>query len=193
MHFGGTYCLMPPRNCSPEEKKRIEKTIIDAPPMPSEMNFILEKMFDRNIYDRDFPPEFCIVNEYLSGIGISAHVENFRFDEPVCALSMAGVDTMRFRELDQANDGSVRSGKAATAHKTGNSQDITLPRRSLLLMRGPARNIWQHEIVRGRRKPADWRRVSLTFRVLRRSQTMKRNQFDIAQEKEVKLLNDALS
>lgn len=167
MHYGGTYCLMPPRDAAPDIRKKIEETIITAPNMPPELEFVIQRMIDQGLYSADQRPEYCIVNEYLPGQGISAHVENFRFDEPVCSLTLAGADTMRFHELVAANDGSVRSGKASAAPRTGNKRDILLTRQSLVVLRGDARSKWQHEIVRGRKasKPMSWRRVSLTFRV----------------------------
>ena len=167
MHFGGTYCLMPPRNASPGTRKKTEQNIITAPAMPPELGFVIDRMVEHGLYLKGALPEFCIVNEYLPGQGISAHVENFRFGEPVCSLTLAGADSMRFHELEAANDGSVRSGKAAAAPRTGTRRDVLLQRRSLVILKEDARSKWQHEIVRGREssKPPSWRRVSLTFRV----------------------------
>jgi len=167
MHYGGSYCLMPPRSASPGTRKKIEETIITAPSMPAELDFIVQRMIEHGLYQADNEPKFCIVNEYCPGQGISAHVENFRFDEPVCSLTLAGADGMRFHELVAANDGSVRSGKASVAPRTGRRQDVHLDRRSLVILTGDARSKWQHEIARGRKtgKSPSWRRVSLTFRV----------------------------
>lgn len=169
MHFGGTYCLMPPRDASPSTRKKIEQTILDAPDIPAELAFLVDRMTEQGLYLAGGKPQYCIVNEYRPGQGISAHVENFRFGEPVCSLTLAGADSMRFHQLAGAHDGSVRTGKAATAPKTGKRVDVHLPRRSLAVLTGDARNIWQHEIVRGRKmgKPEGWRRVSLTFRTLK--------------------------
>ncbi|KAF4555160.1 Hypothetical protein D9617_3g022320 [Elsinoe fawcettii] len=170
MHFGGTFCLMPPKNATPEERKQIKQTIIEAPKMTAELNFLVNRMVDAGLYSQDSRPEYCIVNEYLPGQGISSHVENFRFAEPVCSLTLAGSDTMRFHELEAAHDGSVRSGKASSAPRTGRREDVVMDRRSLLILRGDARSTWQHEIRRAgaSSKPLGWRRVSLTFRVERR-------------------------
>jgi len=166
LHYGGTYCLMAPRSASPSTRAQIEGTILTAAAMPPEFQFIIDRMLSQGLYTPDTIPEYCIVNEYTPGLGISAHVENFRFGEPVCALTLAGTDDMRFHELAGENDGSVRSGKAAKAERTGKRCDVKLERRSLMVMRGEARRSWQHEIVRGRKsgKTLGWRRVSLTFR-----------------------------
>lgn len=123
-------------------------------------------MIEHGYYTERTKPAFCIVNEYRPGQGISAHVENFRFGEPVCAVTLAGSDMMRFHELEKEDDGSVRTGKAGSAPRTGMKKDVWLERRGMMVMRGEARRRWQHEIVRGRRKGKEqgWRRVSLTFR-----------------------------
>lgn len=169
IHYGGTYCLMPPRGATASERLAIEKTIIDAPRLPVELDFVIDRMVQQHLYNLDAKPQYCIVNEYQPGQGISAHVENFRFGEPVCSLTLAGEDAMRFHELKAADDGSVRSGKAYIAPRTGRHIDVTLARRSLAILTGDARSKWQHEIVRGRtkRNHIGWRRVSLTFRAER--------------------------
>lgn len=169
IHYGGTYCLLPPRDASPEERKRIERNIITADAIPPELAWIVDRMVSLGLYLSTSKPTYCIVNSYTAGQGISAHVENFRFDEPVVGLTLGAGDHMRFRELVAEDDGSVRSGKAGKAERTGRKVDVWLDRRGLVVMRGEARRKWQHEIVRGRKsgKGDGWRRVSLTFRVER--------------------------
>ena len=166
MHYGGTYCIMPPRSATAAERKFIESTILTAPPIPDELTFLLNRMVKHSLYAALEKPEFCIVNEYKDNQGISAHVENFRFASPVCGLTMAQGDFMRFHELVGPDDGSVRSGKAGLAKRTGRRVNVWMPRRSLIVMDGEARSKWQHEIVRSRkgRVGKEWRRVSLTFR-----------------------------
>jgi len=166
IHYGGTYCLMPPRTATPEERKQVESTVLTAHSMPNQLDFVVSRMIGRGFYTNASAPEYCIVNEYKDRQGISAHVENFRFRSPVCGLTLVEGDWMRFHELKKPNDGSVRSGKAAQAEKTGRVKDVWMPRRSLLVMEGEAREKWQHEIMRskrGRNAPG-WRRISLTFR-----------------------------
>ena len=59
----------------------------------------------------------------------------------------------------------MRSGKAGKAERSGRKEDVVLPGRSLLVMRGESRWKWQHEIVRSSRgRGVGWKRVSLTFR-----------------------------
>ncbi len=166
IHYGGTYCLMPPRDASVEERQRIEGTVIEADPLPTELDFVVDRMLEHGLYQEENKPAFCIVNEYVGVQGISAHVENFRFDSPVCGLTLHNGDAMRFHELACADDASVRSGGASKSPRTGKMQDVWLPPRSLLVMKDEARMKWQHEI-RAVRRALGFRRVSLTFRTER--------------------------
>ena len=162
MHFGGTYCLMPSKASAPTPAK---PQILQAPCMPDELNGILQRMIDKDIFPPSQRPQYCIVNEYTGSLGISAHTENFQFSEPVVGLSLLSACPIRFHELFEPYDGSVRSGKAGKAKKTGRVVDVEMPRRSLLVMNGQSRCKWQHEIVRnGKGRGPRWKRVSLTFR-----------------------------
>ena len=162
MHFGGTYCLMPPRSETGSEGK---PQILQAPSMPKELDWLIQRMVEAKICRDDQRPQYCIVNEYNGNLGISAHTENFQFGEPVVGLSLLSACPIRFHELKKPYDGSVRSGKAGKAEKTGRREDVVMPGRSLLVMRGESRWKWQHEVVRSAkgRRPG-WKRVSLTFR-----------------------------
>ena len=122
-------------------------------------------MVDEHIFPHNQIPQYCIVNEYTHNLGISAHTENFQFGEPVVGLSLLSACPIRFHELTEPFDGSVRSGKAGKAEKTGRKVDVDMPERSLLVMRGESRWRWQHEIVRSAKgRGLRWKRVSLTFR-----------------------------
>ena len=161
MHFGGTYCLMPPNASSQPAKPQI----LQAPPMPPEFALLIQRMVDTHIFPNNARPQYCIVNEYTGNLGISAHTENFQFGEPVVGLSLLSPCPIRFHELTRPFDGSVRSGKAGKAEKTGRREDVRMLGRSLLVMRGESRWKWQHEIVRsGKGREVKWKRVSLTFR-----------------------------
>ena len=162
MHFGGTYCLMPPKSSNPPPPK---PQILQAPPIPDELNWLIQRMIDSEIFQPNQKPQCCIVNKYTGSLGISAHTENFQFGEPVVGLSLLSSCPIRFHELVNAFDGSVRSGKAGKAEKTGRVMDVEMPGRSLLVMRGESRWRWQHEIRRsGKGRGVGWKRVSLTFR-----------------------------
>ncbi|CAF9935411.1 hypothetical protein IMSHALPRED_010218 [Imshaugia aleurites] len=162
MHFGGTYCLMPSKSDKPTVAK---PEILQAPPMPEDFDCLIQRMVDAHVFLGHQRPQYCIVNEYTDNLGISAHTENFQFGEPVVGLSLLSACPIRFRELTEPFDGSVRSGKAGKAEKTGRKADVDMLGRSLLVMRGESRWKWQHEIVRSAKgRGAGWKRVSLTFR-----------------------------
>lgn len=99
-------------------------------------------------------PDQVIVNEYMPGQGIAAHVDCPPcFGEHIASLSLGSQCLMEFTSLDKAERGTV-----------------PLPGRSLLALRGAARYGWKHAIpprqsdsIGGRRVPRG-RRVSLTFR-----------------------------
>ena len=161
MHFGGTYCLMPTTSSS---KTKGDPEIVQAPSMPPELGWLIQRMMDAHIFPED-QPQFCIVNEYTDNLGISAHTENFQFAEPVVGLSLLSACPIRFSELKEPFDGSVRSGKAAQAEKTGRKADLNMPVRSLLVMKSESRWRWQHEILKtSLGRSIGWKRVSLTFR-----------------------------
>lgn len=170
MHFGGTYCLYTPRTTKSkgvETKASVasKPEVLQAPPMPPELTWLLNRFVSSGVFKEDQIPQYCIVNEYVEAQGISPHVENFQFGEPVVGLSLLSPVGMQFHELAKADGGSVRSGKAALAEKTGCREEVLLKGRSLCVMRGESRWKWQHEIRRsGKGRGAGWKRVSLTFR-----------------------------
>jgi hypothetical protein len=93
-------------------------------------------------------PQYCTVNEYVSSQEISAYVENFPFGEPVVRFSLLSPVSVRFHELVRADGGSVRSGRAALAAKTGKKEDVLSKGRSFCVMKGDSRWNWQNEVVR---------------------------------------------
>jgi alkylated DNA repair dioxygenase AlkB len=99
-------------------------------------------------------PDQVIVNEYQSGQGISAHVDCVPcFADTISSLSLGSPCVMDFNHS-----------------KTGEKSSLLLEPRSLLVLTGDARYIWQHAIA-GRKTDRYCgqiinrnRRVSLTFR-----------------------------
>tara|TARA_X000001036_G_scaffold103012_1_gene96300 strand:- start:391 stop:1023 length:633 start_codon:yes stop_codon:yes gene_type:complete len=99
----------------------------------------------------------AIVNEYLPGQGISAHIDcEPCFGDIITTLSLGSDTQMQF---------DLRSG--------GDSLHVPLARRSLAILTGPSRYEWLHSI--NNRKSDTWpvgtgpkvsrsRRVSITFR-----------------------------
>jgi alkylated DNA repair dioxygenase AlkB len=102
-------------------------------------------------------PVQCIVNEYTRSQGITAHIDNTNFGPVVIGLSISGDGVMVFQR------GAERV-------------ECFLPRRSIVMLSGPARYEWTHSIEKkvtyiddhGIKitKPQDYRRVSLTYREL---------------------------
>lgn len=86
--------------------------------------------------------EQVIVTRYRAGAGIGWHTDAPVFGETVATLSLGSDWRMEFRK--RAGDSTVK---------------IELPRRSLLVLDGEARSIWQHRIPAVRET-----RVSLSFR-----------------------------
>ena len=99
-------------------------------------------------------PDQVIANEYMPGQGISAHVDCVPcFNDTIVSISLLSQCEMVFRD---------RSSSTAVA--------LMLQRRSAVLLKGPGRYDWTHEIpahksdlVGGARMMRD-RRISLTFR-----------------------------
>jgi alkylated DNA repair dioxygenase AlkB len=104
----------------------------------------------------DAPPDQCIVNEYLPGQGIAPHIDcEPCFGDTIASasLSLSAPVVMEFSSA--GNDG---------------KHSVWLARRSLVVLKGPARYEWRHGIARRRKDVIDGivvprsRRVSLTFR-----------------------------
>ncbi len=106
----------------------------------------------------DTPPDQLIVNEYEPGQGIAPHIDRNCFGPVLAALSLGSDCMMQVKPpRDQAHQ-----------------FDIVLERRSLIVYRGVSRNKWRHGIAarqvdeQGDRKIPRRRRVSLTFRTVRK-------------------------
>ncbi len=128
-------------------------------PLPDWLQELAERLVNEGVFEQI--PDQALVNEYLPGQGIAAHVD--RFSETVVSLSLESGILMDFtRELDSA--------------KTS----VWLEPRSLLVLQDEARHEWQHSIAKRLKDlhHGEWiprgRRVSLTFRsVEQRSTAMK--------------------
>ena len=104
----------------------------------------------------DQRPDQVIVNEYLPGQGISAHVDcEPCFGPAIASLSFGGPVEMIFKN-----------------RRSGERRSVMLEPTNLLILSGEARYDWTHEIparksdvIHGARIPRS-RRVSLTFRTV---------------------------
>ncbi|MDE0174228.1 MAG: alpha-ketoglutarate-dependent dioxygenase AlkB [Defluviicoccus sp.] len=102
-------------------------------------------------------PEQCIVNEYRPGQGIGMHADHRDFGPVVASLTLAAAWPMRFRP---------RNSRPYNAGAMPGDQVATLPRRSLLVLAGPARSAWMHGIDRAASAGEAATRLSATFRTL---------------------------
>lgn len=99
-----------------------------------------------------FKPDQAIVNEYLPGQGISAHIDcQPCFGNTIASLSLGSSVMMQFA-------------------KDGQKEELYLAPRSLIILSGQSRHQWTHaiparksDVVNGIKLPRD-RRVSVTFR-----------------------------
>ncbi|MGA8115652.1 MAG: alpha-ketoglutarate-dependent dioxygenase AlkB [Actinocatenispora sp.] len=125
-----------------------------APPLPDWARNQAARLLDAGLLDRE--ADQVIVNEYLPGQGISAHVDCVPcFGPVVAAISLGSGCLMDFTEPEDGTKLSVRLAPG-----------------SLLVMAGPARLTWRHAIAARRSDPGPFgrvprgRRVSVTFRTV---------------------------
>lgn len=127
---------------------------MDLGPLPSWLGELTDRIGNEGGFSAT--PDQVIVNEYLPGQGISAHVDcEPCFGPVVASLSLGGSAEMIFAK---------RSG--------GERKSIILEPQSLLILSDEARYDWTHEIparksdvIESVRQPRT-RRVSLTFRTV---------------------------
>jgi len=120
--------------------------------LPDWLSAISYKLHDDSIFPSI--PDQVIVNEYLPGQGISAHIDCVPcFANTIASLSLGSPCTMDFFHP-----------------KTGEKKSIVLEERSLIVLSSTARYEWQHaiparksDVINGI-KTERTRRVSLTFR-----------------------------
>ena len=102
-------------------------------------------------------PEQCIVNEYRPGQGIGMHADHASFGPVVVSLSLGDDWTMNFRP---------RSARPYVREGLASDEIALLPRRSALVLRGPARSAFMHGIDRSANAHRAATRVSATFRTV---------------------------
>ena len=133
LHFGLRYAL----------DSRVLST---APEIPSELEPIRHRAA---AFASIVPDEFSqiLINEYRPVAGIGWHHDSPAFGI-IAGISLGATCTMRFQH------GSGEERKTA---------ELELPSRSIYLLTGDARNLWQHRIA-----PTRELRYSITFRTLRK-------------------------
>ncbi|POM69622.1 Alkylated DNA repair protein alkB 8 [Phytophthora palmivora] len=146
-HFGYEFNY-DTRRCDPDEPLK--------EPIPEVLLPIIEKIAECGIMDGDKPDQIT-VNEYLPGQGIAFHLDTHSaFTTTIASLSICSEVVMDFRHPD-----GVRN------------EGVLLPARSLSVMSGASRYVWEHAIVPRTFDVIDGkqvnrqRRVSITFRKIR--------------------------
>ncbi len=121
-------------------------------PLPEAFLSLCRRLWTEEIFDTI--PDQVIVNEYLPGQGISAHIDCVPcFADTIASLSLGSGCVMEFTDV-----------------KTSEKKPLWLEERSLAVLSGRARYEWQHAIpgrksdIHGSIKKERQRRVSLTFR-----------------------------
>ena len=127
-----------------------------APAFPRWADIIGERL--RPLFDGALP-EQCIVNEYRPGQGIGMHADHVAFGPVVVSLSLGAAWHMHFRPRSRRPY--VRTGLPS-------DEVAELPRRSALLLSGPARSAWMHAIDPAANTRQTETRISATFRTLAR-------------------------
>jgi len=118
-----------------------------------ELPLFLKDLADRLVELKIFEviPNQAIINEYLPGQGISAHIDSSLFGSVICSMSLGSECVLDFT-CDKKKD------------------SILLKQRSLLVLKDNARFLWKHSIpsrktdLIGGRKVNRTRRISITFR-----------------------------
>jgi len=122
--------------------------------IPQWLQTYCEQLKDNVFFKRI--PDQVIINEYQVGQGISAHIDCIPcFGETIAIISLGSPCVMDF-----------------TNSTTGEKASLLLAQRSLAILSGDARYIWQHAIAQRKTDKYNGeaiqrnRRVSLTFRTV---------------------------
>ncbi len=124
-------------------------------PLPEKLQNLAGHLYDLSIFPEI--PDQVIINEYLPGQGIAAHIDCVPcFTETIASLSLLSACTMKFQQP-----------------KTGNTIEIRLEPNSLAVLKDEARYLWTHSIPARKSDVVDGikifrnRRLSMTFRNVR--------------------------
>ncbi|XP_039142466.1 alkylated DNA repair protein ALKBH8 homolog isoform X2 [Dioscorea cayenensis subsp. rotundata] len=146
--------------------------------LPSFVSFVLDKIssFPEPANNKCRLMDQLTVNEYPSGVGLSPHIDTHSaFDELIFSLSISGPCIMEFRKYPQGTWYPPGDTVADMEGVNFIRKAIFLPPRSMLLMSGEGRYAWHHyiphhkvDVVKGQSIKRSSRRVSFTFRKVRR-------------------------
>lgn len=98
-------------------------------------------------------PENCVINEYVPPLGIGPHKDYPAFGPTIACVSLGSDIVLDFKHPER-----------------GLRVPVYVPARSLWVITGEARSVWQHgiasrltDVIEGERRPRG-RRISVTFR-----------------------------
>lgn len=124
-----------------------------APEIPSVITKLIPLIYSTGVVPRDYVLNQCIINKYLPGQGISAHIDHKDYGEFICCFTIGHGTIMEFTKGSQRYPTWVGLS-------------------SLYIMSGPARWEWRHEMpvrlsdqVNGIKHDRGLR-YSITFRAL---------------------------
>eukprot|EP00002_Diphylleia_rotans_P033729 TRINITY_DN7200_c0_g1_i3.p1 TRINITY_DN7200_c0_g1~~TRINITY_DN7200_c0_g1_i3.p1 ORF type:complete len:272 (-),score=44.18 TRINITY_DN7200_c0_g1_i3:14-829(-) len=117
----------------------VDKPRTEFPPPYEE---IAQQLYELGFFPS--PPNQLTLNDYQAGQGIRFHVDSHSsFLDEVASISMGSDCIMEFRLPLQ----DITQGRHRKHHQeTEETVNILLPRRSLLILQGDARYLWDHQI-----------------------------------------------
>ena len=120
--------------------------------LPSCVSFLADRIVEENLMSER--PDQCGVNEYEPGQGIGPHTDKLMFGDQIINISLGSDIVMDFYGPEDKK------------------KSILLPRRSVLLVEGPARYEWKHGIALRKTDKLEngvvlkrGKRISVTFRI----------------------------
>jgi alkylated DNA repair dioxygenase AlkB len=124
-------------------------------PLPSFLQFYQKLLYDTcislDLIAHDYKFNQCIVNNYVQGQGISAHIDVKQYGRVIGCFT-------------------IGSGTTVFFEKEGEKKEIYVEPNSLYIMSGDARYVWRHSIPSRKSDVVDnvrmerGRRISITFR-----------------------------
>lgn len=115
---------------------------------------ILEEIVEEILPNANIPFNQCIVNNYMTGQGISKHIDNIQYGNTIGCYTIGDIDsgaTFKFRKDEQV-------------------KSIYIEPNSLYIMSGDARYLFSHEMTKAKKDKVNnniiprGRRISITFR-----------------------------
>lgn len=95
---------------------------------------LMNAVSDSGLFPDNCPADYCLPWSYPRGAGFAPHFDSkYRWGEVVTGISVGAESTMDFMKKEDGDNVSVR---------------VWLPRRSIYVMSGDSRNLWEHAITK---------------------------------------------